>query len=487
MAQDMARFDDSLRTKLSTLEETQPSITAVGSWILFHARNSERSALLWFERLKATTTPAKRLALIYLANEVAQNARSKNKLELTAAFAPYMPEAIQAAYKVATTQIQGKIRHVVEVWRQRQTFNDAILRTVESNMHELDKSRHRSGQRPLMGGSLFGAATAADGADSPGPGTVPDGLEGLAEHQLSMNKAVVDTKPRISQVTAEYDSLMSVAETDGEPHPSQVGRLANLVKMLSSAESAVSESIKTRKNLIGEVEKFLSSNNSTMQTDEEKLKELADKRPKVVEKKKVMEASILQSGTGNGMAHGLPPRPDLSFHAGARGLDGNGGEGGGGAGQGDIVDRPEVEPLTPPHISTNSIYTDGGNGVGQEAHTPAGTPPAEPFSQPTSSEQQQEEAIDVLSSNQTTMQAPVQPQTPMPAAANVNTADPRLKRKLEAAGARPDSYGSDGGVGSPDAKRRRSGHEKVEFEGFLKESGGNPMEGLDEDVVGMLG
>ena len=82
----MAYTDDSVKAKLSALNETQESIVTVAQWIMFHRywyplqmglymltametrrRHADRTAQLWLQKIK-DSAQGKRLNLIYLAN-----------------------------------------------------------------------------------------------------------------------------------------------------------------------------------------------------------------------------------------------------------------------------------------------------------------------------------------------------------------------------------------------------------------------------------
>jgi hypothetical protein len=71
----MAFTEDSLKAKLSSLNETQEAISTVGQWILFHRRHADRIAQVWLERV-INSTPSKKLVLVYLANGKSSNAVS---------------------------------------------------------------------------------------------------------------------------------------------------------------------------------------------------------------------------------------------------------------------------------------------------------------------------------------------------------------------------------------------------------------------------
>ena len=97
-------------------------------------RYADRTAQLWLNRLKDSGSN-KRLNLIYLVNEVAQQSKARKKDDFLIAFSPMIPEASAIAYRGATHEVQNRLRRVFEVWRQRQIFEDAIQDAVEARIH----------------------------------------------------------------------------------------------------------------------------------------------------------------------------------------------------------------------------------------------------------------------------------------------------------------------------------------------------------------
>lgn len=83
----MAYTDDAVKAKLSALNETQESIVTVAQWVIFHRRYADRTAASWLQRVKDSGSN-KRLNLIYLANEVAQQSKARNKDDFINAFEP---------------------------------------------------------------------------------------------------------------------------------------------------------------------------------------------------------------------------------------------------------------------------------------------------------------------------------------------------------------------------------------------------------------
>ena len=66
--------------------------------------------------------------------EVAQQSKARRKDDFLIAFSPVIAEATATAYKGATNEVQGKLKRVVEVWRQRQIFEVPIQDAIEARI-----------------------------------------------------------------------------------------------------------------------------------------------------------------------------------------------------------------------------------------------------------------------------------------------------------------------------------------------------------------
>jgi len=73
--------------------------------------------------------------LIYLANDVVQQSKARRKDEFPRAFAGIIAEAMEIGYRGSTPEVQGKMRRVLSVWRERNVFEPAILGEID---HRLD-------------------------------------------------------------------------------------------------------------------------------------------------------------------------------------------------------------------------------------------------------------------------------------------------------------------------------------------------------------
>ncbi|KAF3035784.1 hypothetical protein E8E12_002649 [Didymella heteroderae] len=333
----MAFTEDSLKAKLSSLNETQDSISTVGQWILFHRRHAERIAAVWLQRMKEST-PNKKLVLIYLANEITQTSKMRKKEEFLRAYEPIIAEATSAAYKGSPSDIQNKIRRVVEVWRQRAIFAQPVQQNIEKAMNDIDSSKS-VGRKPALGGSLFSSST------------VPAELTPVAPLATSVHKADLTAKPAVGAANQEYEKVTNPNYTIPSA-PVHAAGLSTLVKKLAVAEGAVAESIKARQALIAGLETLLATQKDKLSADHSTASDLQTRKDAIESRKRAVEDAILQGlsaiETNRISAAPLPVATSPSSSVGV----GNA--------------KPEVEDLTPPPM---------------ESFTPVGSP-QQPAQQP---------------------------------------------------------------------------------------------------------
>lgn len=126
------------RKKLDALQETQDSIVSISQWVLFHHRHAAHLCELWAEYTLAQNPSnllKKKLSLLYLCNDVVQQARHKRKPEFIAGFAAKLPSVLHAIYGTVDESIKPKIERLISVWSQRNVFSkpqiDSMNQAVE--------------------------------------------------------------------------------------------------------------------------------------------------------------------------------------------------------------------------------------------------------------------------------------------------------------------------------------------------------------------
>ncbi|KAK5109857.1 hypothetical protein LTR62_006464 [Meristemomyces frigidus] len=407
----MAYTTDAVRAKLSTLSETQDSIVSTAQWLLFHRRQADRTAQAWLSILQAHKDVSKRLNLIYLVNEVVQQSRARGKQDFLLAFEPIVAEGTASAYKGANESAQGKIRRVVEVWRQRQVFTPAILDAVEARLGEVDRGRSaKSGGK--LGGSLFWGGSG---------GNMPVELEGVGKCQAAVTKADVVKGPAVDAAEKEYSKMTVPGATLPTP-PVHAARLAAVVRVLATAQNAVEASMSARKELLAGLEKLFAAAHAKLAEDETTATVLSARKETIEVQKKEVEDGIMR-GLSN------PPSPVNAtptsgmLHP-SEGVNGD-------------AERPETEGFTPPPPDIESFTPDIKGEIGQIDNDLA---PLAVHADTEPKLEQKPLQYDETPPSATFAPIPVingnldprirQASTDIPAAAtNGNAGDPRLKRR----------------------------------------------------------
>ncbi|PVH97506.1 hypothetical protein DM02DRAFT_644139 [Periconia macrospinosa] len=301
----MAFTEDSLKAKLASLNETQDSISTVGQWILFHSWTSANCPV-----------------------EIAQQAKIRKKDEFLKAFDPIIVEGSAAAYKGSGPDIQNKIRRVIEVWRQRSVFRLPVQDEIERALNDIDKSR--STRKPALGGSLFSGSS------------LPPELKPVEPMATAVQKAELNVKPSLTTANQEYEKLTNPNNPIPTP-PVHAAHLAELVKKLAMAESAVADGIKARKELVAGLEKLLESNKAKVAQEESQLADLKTRKEAIDLRKREVESAILRGlSAAETTAISAAPLPGVAQVS---------------------HERPDVEELTPPPV---------------ESFTPVGSPTQQP-------------------------------------------------------------------------------------------------------------
>lgn len=312
----MSYSDEVVKQKISALNETQDSIVSTAQWLMFHRRHAKRTAELWLQKIKdPATNAAKKVNLLYLANEIVQQSKARKKEDFLNAFSPLVGEAIAVAYKGAPSDVQNKLKRVTEVWRQRQIFDQPTQEAIEAHIVEADKSRPQA-PRKALGGALF----PTDAAHS-----TPAEFQPLVSLQQSLSKAQLAIRPALDPANKAYTALTS--GTASLPSaPLYAGRLSSLAKDLVKAEHAVAETLKTRMQLITALEKLLQSNRRFITEEEEQLAGIRTRRSEVESKKRDVDDAIMR-GISTSEELNDSTRDHADFHLGQ---------------------RPEIERFTPP-------------------------------------------------------------------------------------------------------------------------------------------
>ncbi len=197
---------------------------------------------------------------------------------------------------------------------------------------DLDKSN--SSSKKTLGGSLF--------SSSSGP-SAPTEIQPLIPLQIAVSKAAATSANALPTADSDYTKLMELKST--LTPPVHAARLSALLKVLASAENAVSEGIKARRALLAGLETIVEKNRTVLTKDESAHAELSSRKAAIDAKKRDVEDTILK---GLNSAESSPITP---------GVPGSDPRTNGGELRRESVsldpERPDIEELTPPPPETS--------------------------------------------------------------------------------------------------------------------------------------
>lgn len=148
----MSFSPDVFKKKLDLLQESQDLIVLISQWVLFHHRRVKELCLLWSEYTLLDgpqLTSKKKLSLLYLCNDVVQQARHKRKPEFLAEFAKCLPEVLHKIFPTMDEPIKPKIERLVGVWEQRGIFGSSDIRKMRSAIESLKSGKALDTQAPV--------------------------------------------------------------------------------------------------------------------------------------------------------------------------------------------------------------------------------------------------------------------------------------------------------------------------------------------------
>jgi len=404
------------------------------------------------------STPNKRLNLIYLANEVVQQSKARRKAEFVNAYAPIIADATAIAYKGSTGDVQGKLRRVVEVWRQRVIFDGPTQDAIEKALDDVDRSRG-PGKKAALGGSLFASSSSS----------APSELQPLIPLQTALTRASSLSKSAVEKADSLYDQQINANPVPTPPV--HAARLSTLFGTLANAENAVASSIAAREKLITSLSSMLETHRSTLAAEQTQKAELNTRRSAVETRKRDVEDAIMRGLSAAETAARATPIPSRATSS---TLDND-------------PRRPKAEELTPPRPTAEELTPPP-----VESFTPTGSPSQIPL--PNVPDDVLAEPLDKLV-EPVAVPAPYPPQVSHFSAAAANIAAPGadLLSSLTSgvSGGILNGNGHPaihpplgGGVGAFNKKRKMS--RSAAEDDFAAFADDDAMAGIDADVAGML-
>jgi len=328
----MSGFSEtSLTMKLSELNPSAPSIQGVSLWLLHHRKHYQTSVKVWYKEL-GNTRNEKKLTMLYLANDVVQNARKKYP-EIPKEFGTVMKPVFSHLAALGLDQkTDGSLDRLVKIWRERQIFDKKVTQDIEkvwgarvkakekskaprppSSSPPPRKKERNSSPRPtspsltkqplsdLFSDSEDPQPPAPDhnfncdnnGQTSPtSPPDSEDLISALQELEASASSDA-SVRERIARLPPDLANVASVDNiTSEEQARDKLQQLEAASSVLSEYNTRLLEELKDRTRVGKMVADFLSAQKDLLVQAEERLEEYRDKLDKVNQARTELEAHL---------------------------------------------------------------------------------------------------------------------------------------------------------------------------------------------------
>ncbi|KAI0464638.1 hypothetical protein LJB42_002258 [Komagataella kurtzmanii] len=270
----MSYSKDIVLEKLASLEETQISIQSIGQWCLFHHRHAPETVAIWSEFVGSTQT--KKLAGLYLANEIIQQSRAKRKTTFLDEFAKVLPSTLEQIYPSMISTHQAKLKRIIDVWSQRKIFDSELIHRLYQSIQDQKVynglSSSSSNSPPINSGDL-----------------APE-ISSLSTLFNKISTLKSSTSLVVNQINEQYSSLF-----DSETLPGTdifLKQLGDLSTVITSARSKSQETQELRESIINELKKLIQVQESWITKDAESSGSLDEKLATVQQKESELKEFI---------------------------------------------------------------------------------------------------------------------------------------------------------------------------------------------------
>ncbi|KAG5357639.1 UPF0400 protein [Yarrowia sp. C11] len=326
---------DSFMSKLSALNETQDSIVSVSQWIQFHRRACGPIAQTWYDYIR--NIPLKRkLAMIYLANDVVQQAKAKKRDEFIEAFSTVIVDGIVSTYREGNNDLRNKIKRVVEVWEQRQVFRPDVIEEINSKTKQLDSSESTTGTEAIGGSSIGGTGLGGIGGSGLGGlggiggsglggiggsglggigGSGLGGIGGSGFGDLGSSSTAPTSRPELQELNTllgKVTKTTTVTETKSKLESSQKSRdsqaLASLLETVNKTITDIAANQKLRSEIDAALLNLKNKQASLLEEDKHSMTMFEKMKKEILDAQK--EVSSLVQDTNGGSVEPTQPEEE---------------------------------------------------------------------------------------------------------------------------------------------------------------------------------
>lgn len=300
----------SFAKKLAGLQETQDSIVTISQWVLFHHRHTEDIAKLWASFTVQKGQPlAKRLSLLYLCNDVVQQAKHKKKTEFLVSFSAVLPEVLNSVYGSLDHLIKAKVDRLINVWEQRNVFQSADIASFKKAVDLSKKNQllDKPAETPPPANAANVALVALD-------------LTQLNTLYLHMNQLIDILQANLTQVGIQSKTYLpqNPSASDNLPSPKVfISKLNVLDRLCNISKENIVLIKKDRTEILRVLDTLRTLVSDGLKTDDSKISIIDSKLVKLNTSRDELKSILAENGddTSNDVVEDEEPSPAYTDEA----------------------------------------------------------------------------------------------------------------------------------------------------------------------------
>lgn len=253
----MSFSSDQFISKLKQLQDTQESISSSSKWLLSQYRDSDSIASTWQRYVtQRDLSDRNRLLAVYLVNHVVQQGKSQGIKQFQDSFSKILLQTLPIVYSQFPSDLQGKLKRVINIWKQRKVFDKSYLGQIESKLKDI-----------VPQNSVTISINSSKNL------SIPPNVQPIIElyQKLKKNKhnipalksrfdnAINDLDPDSIVYEGNFNTVTKIAKVTQDTIKESMGNREELIKYLHSLLSEEEKKLEQNRVLLNEIEFALES------------------------------------------------------------------------------------------------------------------------------------------------------------------------------------------------------------------------------------
>lgn len=227
--------------KLQGLQDTNELVTGLLQWVLFHHRHLPAIAAQWSKFILSPEAKLlkKKLTLLYLVNDVVQQARRKRRPEFAEEFAQVLPGVLEKVYAGLDHATRGKVDRILLVWEERLVYAKPAIENFKKSTKKLLSNRPDSAAVPVVATDNLKNESNSPNANQP---KIAPELRHLNDLYGTLGNLSELARTHLTQFGRESNQWLPDGPLDALPLPPvYLGKLRALEKLGDLARANVRE------------------------------------------------------------------------------------------------------------------------------------------------------------------------------------------------------------------------------------------------------